>query len=49
MNIWQQQKIISIFAWQNKNMLRITLHIESMNWFSPKGDYSVCGACMADE
>jgi len=48
-NIWQQRKIISIFATQNKNMLRITLHIESVNWFSPKGDYTVCGACMADE
>jgi len=48
-NIWQQRKIISIFASQNKNMLRITLHIESVNWFSPKGDYSICGACMADE
>jgi hypothetical protein len=48
-NIWQQRKIISIFAMQNKNMLRIRLNIESMNWFSPKGHYSVCGACMADE
>ena len=30
-------------------MLRIQLHIESANWFSPKGDYTVCGACTADE
>jgi hypothetical protein len=30
-------------------MLRIQLHIATVNWFSPKGDYSVCGACMADE
>ncbi len=30
-------------------MQRITLHIESVNWFSPKGDYAGCGACNAAE
>jgi hypothetical protein len=35
--------------YKNRNMLRIQLHIESANWFSPKGDYTVCGACTADE
>ncbi len=44
--IWQHQKNKFIFALQNKNMLRIKLHIESANWFSPKGDYTVCGACI---
>jgi hypothetical protein len=32
-----------------KNMQRIKLHIETANWFSPKGDYTVCGACNAEE
>jgi len=26
-------------------MLRIQIHIETVNWFSPKGDYTNCGAC----
>jgi hypothetical protein len=30
-------------------MLRIELHIEAMNCFSPKGDYNNCGACYANE
>ncbi|RZS72298.1 hypothetical protein EV199_4216 [Pseudobacter ginsenosidimutans] len=30
-------------------MQRIDLHIETVNGFSPKGGYSVCGACYADE
>jgi len=30
-------------------MLRIQLHIETVNRFSPKGDYTVCGACAAVE
>jgi len=25
-------------------MLRIQLHIEAANRFSPKGDYTICGA-----
>jgi len=28
-------------------MLRIQLHIEAVNCFSPKSDYSNCGACYA--
>jgi hypothetical protein len=31
------------------NVLRIQLHIETVNWFSPKGDYTDCGACNAEE
>lgn len=30
-------------------MLRIQLHIESANRFSPKDDYAICGACTAEE
>jgi hypothetical protein len=30
-------------------MLRIQLHIESVNGFSPKGDYTGCGACKVAE
>lgn len=30
-------------------MLRIELHIEGVNWFSPKGDYTICGAVNAKE
>ena len=30
-------------------MLRIQLHIEQVNCFSPKGDYTVCGARTAVE
>ncbi len=30
-------------------MIRIQLHIELVNLFSPKGDYTICGACYADE
>jgi len=30
-------------------MLRRPLHIEGMNWFSPKGDYTNGGACYAVE
>ncbi len=31
----------------NIYMLRIQLHIETMNEFSPKEDYTICGACNA--
>jgi hypothetical protein len=27
-------------------MLRIQLHIKQVKWFSPKEDYTICGACM---
>lgn len=30
-------------------MLRKQLHIERANWFSPKRDYTVCGAIVAAE
>jgi len=30
-------------------MNRKQLHIERVNRFSPKGDYTVCGASVADE
>ena len=30
---------------KTKNMLRRQVHIETRNWFSPKGDYTNCGAC----
>lgn len=30
-------------------MLRIQLHIEGMNWFSPKGYDANAGACYADK
>jgi hypothetical protein len=30
-------------------MQRAQLHIETMNWFSPKGDYTVRGAGYATE
>lgn len=30
-------------------MQRTVIHIERANWFSPKGDYTVCGAAVADE
>jgi len=30
-------------------MLRISLHIEAVNWFSPKGYDTNCGACYAVE
>ena len=49
---WQHQKNKFIFALTkiiNKKMLRIQLHIETANWFSPKGDYTVCGAHAAVE
>jgi hypothetical protein len=53
-NIWRNQKNKFIFALQTiikkqQNMLRIQLHIEAMNCFSPKGDYNNCGACYAEE
>jgi len=47
--IWQLSKKISIFATQNKNMLRIQLHIESVKGFSPRWDYTGRGACKAAE
>ena len=47
--IWQQQKNNSIFATQNKNMLRSITHIKSENQFSPVGGYPDCGACNAAE
>jgi len=31
------------------NMLRIQLHIEVMNWSSPKCDFANCGACIIAE
>lgn len=34
---------------QNKNMLRLQAHIETENRFSPKRDYTSCGACYAAE
>lgn len=40
------KKINSSLHRKQKQMQRITLHIESANWFSPKGDYTFCGACM---
>jgi hypothetical protein len=33
----------------NKNMLRKQSHIEALNGWSPIGDFTVCGACYADE
>lgn len=47
--IWQQPKNISIFATQNKNMLSIQLHIESVKGFNPGWDYTGRGACKAAE
>jgi len=38
------QKIIH----QQQNMPRIALHIEAVNWFSPKGCDTSSGACIAD-
>ena len=32
----------------NKSMLRISLHIEAVNWFSLKGCDTSSGACIAD-
>jgi len=50
-NIWQYQKNKFIFSSQNKiinnNMLRIQLHIEAVNCFSPEKDYRNRGACYA--
>jgi hypothetical protein len=46
-NIWQHQKNMHIFATQNKNMQYLSLHIETANRFSPKGDYTGCGASIA--
>ena len=43
------QKINSSLHRQNKNMQRNLSHIETANWFSPKGDYTNCGACSAEE
>lgn len=31
------------------NMTRIQLHIKAVNSFSPKSDYTVCGACYVVE
>ena len=52
-NIWQNEKNNFIFALQKlfinkKNMLRTILHIEAVNWFSPKGYDTISGACIAD-
>jgi len=33
----------------NKNMLRKQSHNEALNGWSPIGDFTVCGACYADE
>mgnify|MGYP006990010025 CR=1 FL=1 len=41
------KKIVSSLHRKTKNMLRIQLHIEAGNWFSPKGGYTSCGACSA--
>ncbi len=43
------KKINSSLHRQNKNMQRNLSHIETANWFSPKGDYTNCGACSAEE
>jgi len=50
--IWQHQKNKFIFAQlklfiKQQNMLRIQLHIERANWFSPKGCDTNAGACYA--
>jgi len=34
---------------KNSNMSRIRLQIETVNWFSPKGYDTGCGACYAEE
>ncbi|GEM_PF-5467087 len=31
------------------NVLRIQLHIETVNWYSQKNDYQYSGACCAVE
>ena len=43
------KKIIQSLHPQNKNMQRRLSHIETVNWFSPKADYTGCGACMLHE
>lgn len=46
------KKIISSLHRKTKsnkqNMQRTNLHIESKNWVSPIGDFTVFGACFAD-
>ena len=39
------KKLVQSLHPQNKKMLRRQLHIETVNWFSPKGDDTICGAC----
>jgi hypothetical protein len=47
---WQHQKNSIIFASLKLIMQRtLIVHIERANRFSPKGGYSVCGACSAAE
>jgi len=43
------KKYFSSLHTQNKNMLRRQLHIEMVNRFSPKADYTESGACYAAE
>jgi hypothetical protein len=38
------EKLFQSLHPQITNMLRIQLHIESMNWFSRERDYTICGA-----
>jgi len=43
------KKLFSSLHPQIKNMLRRQSHIELVNWFSPKADYTSRGACYAAE
>jgi hypothetical protein len=43
------KKLFSSLHPQIKDMLRLQSHIERINWFSPKGDYTNSGACRAAE
>jgi len=48
--IWNDQKIIPIFAMQKKlNMRHMQIHIKTETRFSPKGDDTGRGACSAIE
>ncbi len=42
-------KIVSSLQQQNKNMQRILSHIETVNRFSPKGDYAMAGQVLLHE
>ena len=47
---WRDQKNSIIFALLKKSQMRyMPKHIETRTWFSPKGDYTVRGACFAIE